>query len=721
MSLIFKNMVLQYVKSDVENRIRVIWIDPQYTYTYIVQLKGEGSFPIMVDINQLELEVETDQLIEIKDPFAKTFNEEDLPQHIKENRDKAWEVIEYLTEDEQPKVLRKAYRTKQIKQAALKFEIEDYTIKRLLKRYWQRGMVKNALISDYMNSGAKGKTRSTTAKKRGRPRRVGYHGQVEEGINIDESIQKLFRISIDKFYRSKEKLSLMETYHFMLQKFFSDRYQLGNEEVIQIWDKNRIPTYHQFYYWYSKEKDIKKDFISRNSEKAFASEHRELLGNATIETYGPGSRYEVDATIADVYLTSSVTRTKVIGRPVVYAIIDVYSRMITGCSVLLEGPSWIGAMMALENAVTDKVEYCQKFGIDINEDEWPCQYLPEAILADRGEFEGYKVESLINNLNVKVENTSSYRGDLKGIVERQFRTINEKIKHTTPGAIQKEYRERGDRDYRLDATLTLEEFNQIMIRLILHHNKKVMEKYPLEKGMLADEVNPIPIEIWRWGMKHRKGRFNKHHLDVVRLNLLPKGKASCSRGGIKFKNLFYSTKRAIEEQWYLDPKMKTIGVVYDPRNMNYIYIPNYDGKGFIKCSLLEKSYMYKDLRLEEIVFQEELKSERHHESIDGKNQNHADMDLQIEQIIKHAKEEMKKESSNQSKRSKIKNIRQNRTEEKERNQEKESFELNRREAMEGEVISLPKKEENKSTIESSSTNTMLERLKKKRDEKLGRK
>jgi len=52
----------------------------------------------------------------------------------------------------------------------------------------------------------------------------------------------------------------------------------------------------------------------------------------------------------------------------------------------------------------------------------------------------------------QIENTSPYRGDLKEMIERQFRTINGKIKRKSPGAIQKEYRERGERDFRLDAS-----------------------------------------------------------------------------------------------------------------------------------------------------------------------------------------------------------------------------------------------------------------------------
>lgn len=39
------------------------------------------------------------------------------------------------------------------------------------------------------------------------------------------------------------------------------------------------------------------------------------------------------------------------------------------------------------------------------------------IRADRGEMESRSVETLINSLNIRVDNTPAYRADMKGIVE----------------------------------------------------------------------------------------------------------------------------------------------------------------------------------------------------------------------------------------------------------------------------------------------------------------
>src|SRR5699024_6100571 len=121
--------------------------------------------------------------------------------------------------------------------------------------------------------------------------------------------------------------------------------------------------------------------------------------------------------------------------------------------------------------------------------------LPEIIIADRGEFEGYSVDNLINNLNIKIENTTAYRGDLKGIVERKFRTFNGKLKQKAPGAIQKEYRERGDQDYRLNATLNLKEIRYRIITVALNHNQKVIDIYTDEKEMVAEVLVPTIINL----------------------------------------------------------------------------------------------------------------------------------------------------------------------------------------------------------------------------------
>lgn len=709
------NSVFKYIDGNNEERIRIIDITDKFIY--IANIDFSTSMPRKELLETISQEIEVEKLILIKDPFARIIDEKKLSTLQISKRDLDWEVITKYWVNNKEELLEKKSRNIMFEKISQEVGMSIPKVKKLFSRYWQRGMNKNALLPDYINSGGKGKERKLADIKVGRRKRADYQGEIVEGINTTEEVKKHFQIAINKYYRSNKKISIKETYMLLLKDFYSDSYYENNELKHKVWDKARIPTYYQFYYWFKRDEDIKKDITFRESEKEFNLKYRELLNNSKQETDGPGTRFQVDATIADVYLVSSLNRNRVIGRPIVYAIIDVFSRLVTGIYVGLEGPSWLGAMMALDNMICDKVEFCKKYGINIKEEQWPCKHLPEIIIADRGEFEGYSVENLINNLDIKIENTSPHRGDLKGIVERSFRILSEKIKHTTPGAIQKEFRKRGDKDYRLDATLTLEEFTKIYINMVLHHNSKIIDKYKMDKEMIEDEILPIPLQLWNWGIENRKGRLRTVNREILRLNILPRGKASISRAGIRFKGLYYSSDKAIKEQWFIKPTARSIEVVYDPRNMNKIYIPFDNGLSYDECYLISSSKQYKDCLLEEIIYNQEFEAELKEKQIKEQNQNNIDLDNEIQKIVSKAKIEKEKDIDyNKSSTQKLKGIKKNRTVEKAINREYESFDFNENnENKESKVIDMVKTADICS--ESSGDNKLLEMIKRKRNEK----
>lgn len=712
--MIFYNQVYQYTDKEEKNRIRIITIDNPIVY--FVELYGDTSMPKEAVLSDIETEVQSGILIPIPDPFVKSYVDKDLTEKQIQKRDEDWQIVSEGWDTVKDTLLNKKERDRIFEQIAQQHRIAKIKVKRIFTRFWQRGLNKNALLPDYMHSGGKGKERQLSANaKVGRPRK---YTSSKEGVNITDDVKKQFDYVVKKYYRKKEQLSLTDTYEYLLREFYSDNYYEGKKLKYKVWDESRIPTYHQFYYWFKKLENSKLDFQLRHSQKEFELKHRPILSTSALETDGPGTRFQIDATIADVYLVSSFNRNLIIGRPVVYGVIDVYSRLLTGIYVGLEGPSWVGAMMTLDNMVTNKVEFCKQYNIEIDESQWPANHLPEIIIADRGEFEGYSVESLINNYNIKIENTSPYRGDLKGIIERQFRTINGKIKRKAPGAIQKEYRERGDRDYRLDASLNLEEFTKIIIHLVLHHNQKIIDKYPLEKEMITDQLTATPINLWNWGIANKKGRLQKvSNQNILRLNLLPKGKARITRAGINFKGLAYGSEKALNEQWYLKMKNQSIEVVFDPRSMDQIYIPYADGRSFYTCYLLDTNKQYKGDSLEEIQFYQQLLQETKKREADKQTETTINTDVAIESIIKQAVKQ-KKETETQltSKAEKLKDIRTNRQAEKLMNREGEKFVLAEKPKLESaQVVEFTNKKTAASPTQKSSSR-LMGKLKKKRDE-----
>lgn len=72
--------------------------------------------------------------------------------------------------------------------------VTNQTVYRLLRRYWQRGMCRNALLPDYVNSGARGKRRKPNQAKLGRPRVV----MEGKGSNVTPDIERIFRRVIEE-------------------------------------------------------------------------------------------------------------------------------------------------------------------------------------------------------------------------------------------------------------------------------------------------------------------------------------------------------------------------------------------------------------------------------------------------------------------------------------------------------------------------------------------
>ncbi len=59
--------------------------------------------------------------------------------------------------------------------------------------------------------------------------------------------------------------------------------------------------------------------------------------------------------------------------------------------------------------IADKVKLCAEYEINIQPEEWNCHYLPEAIFADRGEFEGYSADTIVRVMGTRTNNSTQLR------------------------------------------------------------------------------------------------------------------------------------------------------------------------------------------------------------------------------------------------------------------------------------------------------------------------
>jgi len=679
------NTIIEWLdSSEGTNRLeRVLWIDALGKEVVVFALFNPRALPEWKDAAEIEKAFADGIAIKrISDPYTSlALPDSEILQKHRERRDRAWEIIKDLVVDE-PDIYKSEGRGRLLHHTSEQFGVQTKTVYKYLRKYWAGGKTKNALLPAYDRCGAPGKERKATeGKKRGRPPKICKLDNEKAGINVDDDVKRIFRVAIQLYYNNKDKAPLKRAYDLMIEKHFNRGYrEEGNIKIPVLPVASELPTFGQFRYWYTKELNLRQSITAREGKRGFALRHRAVLGNSTRMAIGPGSIYQIDATIADVYLVSSFDRSLIIGRPVIYVVIDVFSRMITGLYIGLEGPSWIGAMMALANATIDKVAFCAEYGIEISGEDWPCRYLPETILADRGELEGMNADNLVDSLNITVANTPPYRADWKGIVEQTFRLANLKTIHWLPGAVKERYRERGERDHRLDATLDLYQFTKILILTAINHNlHHRIEWYLRDEFMIQEQVEPIPINLWQWGIKNRSGHLRERSPEIIMMNLMPKGDATVTFKGIRFKGMYYSCERAIQEQWFERARAYgswTVPISYDPRKTDMIYLHMNGGKEIETCQLLEAEERYKGHRLEEVLDLLEFENMQTSLYADKYMQSKAELNARIEAIVAEAKEQTEfARSSEISDRQRLKNIRQNRSDEKERIRKKEAWDL----------------------------------------------
>jgi putative transposase len=442
---------------------------------------------------------------------------------------------------------------------------------KLLRRYWEGAQTRQALYPRYDRSGARGKSRigSTSNAKRGRPRKKGLVQEKAVGINVDEVIRQKLVSGGKRFYESRPDATLQEAYRDTIKTFFS----IGHKEsftgqlIPELPPEEELPTYTQFVYWYRREKRDVTATRQRTGSREYLLKSRALMGNATTQASGPGSIYEIDSTILDVNLVSSLDRTQIPGRPVLFVVVDVFSRMVVGFNVAFENASWRSALLALENVVADKATYCKSLNIPgITQAMWPSSHLPAEIRADRGEFEGYDSNALIDAFGIQVTNAAPYRADWKPFVERRFRLINDRLLKKLPGAVKK--KTRGSKDTRLDSVIGLRGIRRLLaVEFLDYNNTVIIKDYPLDQDMVLDRVKPNPIELWNWGMTQRSGNRKTFPLEVVRNNLLPRAKITVTERGLRFKGMYFSAPIFQQQEWFSRARIlgtQTRTISYDP-------------------------------------------------------------------------------------------------------------------------------------------------------------
>lgn len=504
--------------------------------------------------------VASDLLAELQPVPAETYSvfvlDEDITNRQREGSNRKLDLIAPLLKD--ACIYDKSHRNEVVRQIAAEHGIARRTVLQYLWRYWVY-QSKNALLP----------------AERPAPE--------QHELTADE---KAIRWALNKYYYTPQRQSLQTAYKMMLRAKYCDTHDTLKPEY---------PTFWQFRYFFRKNRDPISETISRQGLKAYQRNHRPFTGSVCDYAHTIGV-YMTDATVADIYIVSRLSR-KPIGRPVIYTMVDAYSRLITGVYVGLEGGQY-ALRLLLQNTFTDKVSFCHQHGIDIDPQDWPSHHLPTKIMTDRGsEFVAGTLENLCESYHIEIENLPAYRPDLKGVVEKLFDLVQSAYKPLLKGkgVIESDTQERGAPDYRRQGTLDLEQFTAVVLRCVLFYNSKsVQTGFTRTPAMIGANTPPLAASIWSFCETQDDCPVHEATDKKLLYTLLPRAEGKITQRGLEIFGLRFSNctfkKRFVAAGL---GGRETVQVAYAPECMDTVWL--YENGTYSAFDLVQKAYLSKSL------------------------------------------------------------------------------------------------------------------------------
>lgn len=477
-----------------------------------------------------------------------------------------------------------------------KYGLSKSAAERIVIRWLQSGLQDSGLLDGRAKRGPVGRYYNYTVKTGKKPR-------IPKGIILNDYWRGIFDYALS-YYRKSRITSIHDCFVDLVESFC---YVEVDGELVKL-APDKMPTEKQFINYINTKLDFQEKSEIKTSVSEYRNNNRLLFGSESFNTDGPGRTTESDALEMDLYLVSSLDPSRVVGRAVVYFIVDVYSSCITGFSVGFENNSVMGLTNLFINFFTPPEKIAEKYGVTINPELYPSCFIPSRIRCDRGsDFKSDKFEDICRQLEISRELCPGAMGSMKGIVEQSFRSFHNsfKSKFEHKGYIQKRY----DSKHQTEAMYTVKEVNELVLLFIGYHNSRYIKDFKLTKEMIEKGVTKSPIAIWNYGVEKFGAPVpvEEFKLPQLMMTLLPEATGNICREGLTYRGLYYIPFGDEE----LEGKMKMakfntrlrdkngrllneFDIKYDPRSVNTLF---YIKKGQVMQAILnpQKSGSFKDL------------------------------------------------------------------------------------------------------------------------------
>lgn len=422
-----------------------------------------------------------------------------------------------------------------------------------------------------------------------------------DGTVIQTStLHKQFDYGISYYRKTHGVATLKTSYEVMLGKYYSVK-SFDPAQTVLVDVKSR-PTFRQFRYYASKVLSKKDREIIKTSKAEYRNNKRITLGSSETDVYAPYDTVEMDAVEFDVSLVDKNNNKISVGRPIVYLMKDVLTRMIIAAGIGFDNNSVIGCTNCFANLNENKEELCRKYDLPFEDKYvWLTGYKPRRLRFDNGsDFISDDLERICGALNIQRDTVPPASGSLKGVIERSFRDAHDKLNHMFEGYghIKMTY----DSKHHEESTLNIDQFTRMFYLYILTYNTTENKGIPLTKDMVEKGIPKIPCEA----MKYYLSLMSPQRLpegDEFLAILLRKGTGKLSGDGITFNNLRYMNfedEDLFLQMQDLHRKRVPFPLLYDPRTVNLVYYISNDQLKRAPLNLNVKAqYTYQNMTFKE--------------------------------------------------------------------------------------------------------------------------
>lgn len=438
-----------------------------------------------------------------------------------------------------------------------------------------------------------------------------------------------------------------QAYDAVLRQYFREPVEApdgSSVKMVTLPEEERSVSYKMLYNYIRKHTE---DYSCKGKdERDKQNNNRQLVGNSRTGVYELGQIVEADEMELGCYVVDQNDGETVLGKAVVYCMVEVLSGICIGAYVSLENNSMRGFQQVFLSLLEPHKNQTKGYNIDYDEEDWPSMIVPNEIRCDRGsEYMSKAYSKAMGELGIRNTPVPPGCGSLKGVVESFNGLVQTYLKAQLKnnGYIEDKYR--GGDLAKGAACLTLEEIRGLVYQSVILYNRRVFEGL-IDKKYVDNNVSPTPKAIFAYEKAHGRAGDPTNVNDATRPAYLfamlakeeEKRKFTWNRRkGIVYT--FYKTELRFysQEPWFLDilkdePHPEDIEVRYNVDDIRNVYI-RYK-KEIHRVPLAEKieqQYTYADLTWDE--YDECIRKKRDSKVMKEAKQVYLDTKLNLQDTV----------------------------------------------------------------------------------------